>query len=68
MGRGTVAVAASVAPVGDIEATALNLALHGALRAGLAMADAVHAARATLDPEEPMMFVNRCATTAFGGG
>lgn len=68
MARGSVGLAASVARVGDVEAVELNTALHVELRAGRSLADAVHGARATVDPADPRAFVNWCATTAFGAG
>lgn len=68
MARGTQALIASVAPVGDVEAVELNAALHRELRAGRSMTQALHAARSEQDTAEPRSFVNWCATTAFGGG
>ncbi|WP_214406914.1 CHAT domain-containing protein [Pseudonocardia lacus] len=68
MARGSTAVAANSAPVGDPESVPLTTGVHRALRDGAAMAEAVHTGRAVLDREDPRQFVSWCVTTAFGGG
>jgi len=68
MARGTAAVAASIAPVGDAATVGFSVELHRALADGAAMADAVHRARGHMDPDDPHGLVLRTAFTAFGAG
>ncbi|SDG50877.1 CHAT domain-containing protein [Pseudonocardia oroxyli] len=66
MARGAAAVAASIAPIGDAVTVGFSLDLHRALARGATMADAVHAARAAVDVEDPHGLVLHTAFTAFG--
>jgi tetratricopeptide (TPR) repeat protein len=68
LARGTAGIVASVVAVGDVEAVGLMRGLHEHLAGGAAMADALHAARARIDPSDPGQFVNRCAFAAYGAG
>ncbi|OLT11016.1 hypothetical protein BJF78_27965 [Pseudonocardia sp. CNS-139] len=68
LARGTAGLVASVVPVGDVESVELMERLHVGLAAGLAMADALHVARAGVDTADPRQFVNWCAFTAYGAG
>lgn len=68
MARGTAGLVASVAPVGDVEAVELNVALHRELLAGRPAADALHVARAAIDRTDHGAYVNWCAAAAFGAG
>ncbi|GAA4704111.1 hypothetical protein GCM10023215_49690 [Pseudonocardia yuanmonensis] len=66
MSRGTAAVAASTAPIGDAETVGFSLDLHRMLARGATMADAVQDARARLDTDDPRAFVLHTAFTAYG--
>ena len=66
--RGTTAVAASIVAVPDVDAVPLMCALHEQLVLGQRLAPALHAARATLDLDDPGAFVNWCAFAAYGAG
>ncbi len=68
LARGTAGLVASVVAVGDVEAVPLMRALHERVAAGDPLADALHAARATVDTADPRGFVNWCAFTAYGAG
>ncbi|MGY1694408.1 CHAT domain-containing protein [Geodermatophilus sp. SYSU D00814] len=68
LARGTTGVLASTVAVGDAESVGLMDAVHRGLAAGLTGADALHAARAALDPADPRSFVHRCAFGAYGAG
>nr|WP_239029349.1 CHAT domain-containing protein [Pseudonocardia acidicola] len=68
LARGTAGLVASVVAVGDREAVGLMRALHERLAAGRGMAEALHAARATVDRADPRGFVNWCSFTAYGAG
>ena len=68
LARGAVGIVASVVAVGDVESVRLMEQLHRELARGLSMAEALHAARATLDAAEPREFVNWCTFTAYGAG
>jgi hypothetical protein len=65
--RGTAGLVASSVMVPDLEAVPLMRALHAHVAAGATLAGALHAARATLDLDDPAGFVSWCAFTAFGG-
>jgi tetratricopeptide (TPR) repeat protein len=65
--RGTAGLVASAVMVPDLEAVALMRALHVRVVAGDTLAGALHAARTTLDRDDPAAFVSWCAFTAFGG-
>jgi tetratricopeptide (TPR) repeat protein len=64
--RGTAGLIASTVTVPDLEAVSLMRSLHECLLRGDTLADALHAARATVDRTDPRAFVNWCAFTAFG--
>ncbi len=66
LSRGTAALVASVVPVPDADAVTLMCALHDGLRRGESMATALHAARGSLDRDDPRTFVAWCAFSAFG--
>jgi hypothetical protein len=68
LARGTTALAASIVPVPDLDAVPLMVALHEQLRHGVAIGPALHAARMTIDREDPRAFVSWCAFTAVGAG
>lgn len=68
LARGTAGLVASAVPVPDLDAVPLMCQLHEGLRRGESMARALHAARGTLDLNEPRSFVNWCAFNAFGAG
>jgi hypothetical protein len=50
----------------DLEAVPLMRSLHRFLLRGATLAEALDAARATIDRADPRSFVNWCAFTAFG--
>ena len=64
--RGTAGLIASAVMVPDLEAVSLMRSLHEFLLRGATMAEALHAARATIDRDDRRAFVNWCAFTAFG--
>jgi tetratricopeptide (TPR) repeat protein len=64
--RGTAGMIASAVVVPDLEAIPLMRTLHEVLLRGATLAEALHAARATIDPADRREFVNWCAFTAFG--
>lgn len=64
--QGTAGVLASTVAVPDVAAVRLMTALHDRLATGATTADALHAARATLDPADPADLVVGCAFNAFG--
>jgi hypothetical protein len=66
MARGTAGLVASTVLVSDLDAVGLMCALHKRLLAGDTMADALHAARASIDRDQPLSFVTWCAFNAFG--
>jgi hypothetical protein len=68
LARGTAGLVASTVAVGDTEAVPLMRALHERIAAGAGMAEALHAARAGVDRDDPRGFVNWCAFTAYGAG
>lgn len=63
---GTRAVVASVVPVSDAATTPLMLALHDALRSGVAMPGALRHARNRVDVDDPASFAAAIAFVAFG--
>jgi tetratricopeptide (TPR) repeat protein len=64
--RGTAGLIASAVMVPDLEAVSLMRSLHQSLLRGATLAEALHAARATIDRDDRRAFVNWCAFTAFG--
>ncbi|WP_344424465.1 CHAT domain-containing protein [Pseudonocardia ailaonensis] len=68
LARGTAAIGASVAPLGDAETVGFSIDLHRALAAGAGMAEAVHTARTGVDVDDPRGFVLHTAFSAYGGG
>jgi len=64
--RGTSGLVTSMVAVPDLEAVPLMRSLHSAALGGASLAEALHAARATVDTDDPGAFVNWCALTAFG--
>ncbi|RFU21660.1 CHAT domain-containing protein [Geodermatophilus marinus] len=68
LARGTAGVVASPVALADAESLGLMVELHRGLAAGRSAADALHAARATLDTADPRQYVNWCAVTAYGAG
>ncbi len=67
MARGTAGLIASVVMVPDLEAVPLMRCLHALVLRGATLAEALWAARATIDRDDPCAFVTWCAFTAFGG-
>lgn len=63
---GTAGLVASALVVPDLDTVPLMRALHTSVLGGATLARALHAARATLDRDEPAGFVNWCAWNAFG--
>jgi hypothetical protein len=49
-----------------VEAVPLTRSLHRFALGGASLAEALHAARGTVDRDHPGAFVNWCALTAFG--
>lgn len=66
LARGTAGMVASLVPVPDTAAVAMMVSLHKHIRRGDTLAVALHAARATLDRDDPHELVNWCGFTAFG--
>lgn len=68
LSRGTAGVVASTMLVLDERVTPMMLALHDRVRTGQTLADALYAARATLDHEDPKAYPAWCTFTAYGAG
>ncbi len=68
LAHGSRGVVASSVLVPDAAAVPLMVDLHRGLAAGHAAADALHAARARLDLDDPHVLVAWCAFSAFGAG
>lgn len=68
LAHGSRGVVASSVLVPDAAAVPLVLALHEGLAAGRTTADALHAARARLDLDDPRALVAWCAFSAYGAG
>jgi CHAT domain-containing protein len=66
LARGTAGLAASTVVVPDAAALPLMMSLHEHLLRGDTLALALHAARSTLDRDDPADYVNWCGFTAFG--
>jgi tetratricopeptide (TPR) repeat protein len=66
LARGTAGLVASGVVVPDRDVVPLMRGLHEQLLRGYPMADALHAARASVDRKDPRMFVGWCAFNAFG--
>lgn len=66
MARGTAGLVASAVVVPDWNTVPLMRALHEEVRRGATLAEALHAARETVDREDPSSFVSWCAFNAFG--
>jgi tetratricopeptide (TPR) repeat protein len=64
--RGTSGLVTSMVAMPDLEAVPLMRSLHRFALGGASLADALHAARGTVDRDGPGAFVNWCALTAFG--
>ena len=64
--RGTAGLVASSVVVPDWNVVPLMRSLHAGLRRGDTLADALHRARATVDPQDAASFVSWCAFNAFG--
>jgi hypothetical protein len=58
---------ASTTLVADQQVTPLMMALHDGIAAGRTLADALHRARGSVDPEDPRSFPAWCSFTAYGG-
>lgn len=67
MARGTAGLVASAVMVPDLETVPLMRCLHDLVLRGATLAEALCAARATIDLDDPSAFVTWCAFTAFGG-
>lgn len=52
--------------VPDWDVVPLMRSVHDGVARGATLAEALHAARATVDPQDPAGFVSWCAFTAFG--
>jgi CHAT domain-containing protein len=68
LARGTTGLVASVVPVPDLDAVPLMRSLHEQLGQGVPVGAALHAARRTIDRQDPRSFVSWCAFTAVGAG
>jgi CHAT domain-containing protein len=66
LARGTAGLVASSVVVPDWDVVTLMRALHSAIRGGGTLAQALHAARATVDRRDPTSFISWCAFSAFG--
>ena len=66
MARGTAGVLASSVVVPDQDLLSLMIPFHTAVAQGQTLANALHSARASIDPADPQDFVARCAFNAFG--
>jgi tetratricopeptide (TPR) repeat protein len=66
LARGTAGLVASTVVVPDWDVTPLMCALHEGVRQGATLAEALHAARATADLQDPAAFLSWCAFNAFG--
>jgi tetratricopeptide (TPR) repeat protein len=66
MARGTAGVVASSVLVPDQDLLPLMTGLHTAIADGQTLANALHTARASIDPADPKQFVAWCAFNAFG--
>jgi tetratricopeptide (TPR) repeat protein len=66
LARGTAGLVASGVVVPDRDVVPLMCGLHEQLQEGHRLADALHAARAGVDRDDPRMFVGWCAFNAFG--
>jgi CHAT domain-containing protein/tetratricopeptide (TPR) repeat protein len=64
--QGTAGVVASAVVVPDWDVVPLMRSLHEGVRRGATLAEALHAARATVDRKDPASFVSWCAFNAFG--
>ena len=64
--RGTAGLVASSVVVPDWNVVPLMCSLHTGVRRGDTLADALHRARATVDPKDPASFVSWCAFNAYG--
>lgn len=68
LARGTAGLVASSVVVPDWNVVPIMRALHAGVRSGDTLAQALHRARAAIDPHDPASFVAWCAFTAFGAG
>ncbi len=66
MARGAAGVVASAVLVPDEDLLPLMTALHKRIIDGQTLTQALHGARATLDPSDPKQFVAWCAFNAYG--
>ncbi len=66
LARGTCGLVASVVVVPDAASVPLMRGLHERLRAGDSLGEGLHAARAELDLQDQLEFVNWCAFNAYG--
>jgi len=66
LARGTAGLVASAVVVPDWDIVPLMCALHERVQRGDTLAVALHAARATVDQDDPASFVCWCAFNAFG--
>jgi tetratricopeptide (TPR) repeat protein len=65
---GTRTAVATVIPVPDEATRPLMLALHDGLRSGLSTADALAAAQAAVDPDDPAEFATAAGFVCYGAG
>jgi tetratricopeptide (TPR) repeat protein len=68
MARGTAGVLGSIQLVPDQATSSLMVTLHEQMRRHESLGSALHAARASLDREDPADLVNWCSFTAYGAG
>jgi CHAT domain-containing protein len=66
LARGTAGVLGSIQQVPDEAAAALMVSVHEHLHGDATLATALHAARATLDLDDPADLVNWCGFAAYG--
>lgn len=66
LARGTCGLAASVVVVPDAASVPLMRGLHRQLQAGSSLGDALWSARASLDRQDQLEYVNWCAFNAYG--
>jgi tetratricopeptide (TPR) repeat protein len=64
--RGTAGLVASTVVVPDWDVLPMMCALHEGVRQGATLAEALHAARAKADLQDPAAFLSWCAFNAFG--
>jgi CHAT domain-containing protein len=67
IGLGTAGLLASVVPVNDVATVPLMIAIHGRLREGATLAQALHQARRWLGGSDPVLLATGLSFVALGG-